>query len=122
MRTSELSYLQLSGRAQALSEAVLPREMLERMAEAQSAAEALRTLAENGVAPEEGLSAAAALRSEEHTFPRRDCCLIAAAFLWSGCGSVLAKSTRRLCLRGSVMGWTRRGAPGRTAAVSSCWT
>ena len=31
MRTSELSYLQLSGRAQALSEAVLPREMLERM-------------------------------------------------------------------------------------------
>lgn len=58
MKTHELSALHLSGRAQVLSETVLPRELLERMAAAESAAEAVRVLAEGGMTPEEGMSAA----------------------------------------------------------------
>ncbi len=58
MEMREPSGLYLSGRVQVLTGTVLPRELLERMAAAEGEGEALRMLAEGGVAPEEGASAA----------------------------------------------------------------
>lgn len=62
---NKLDYLYLSGRVHALSGAVLTRETLERMAEAESPAEALRIMAESGLAIHEGESTAEALEGQK---------------------------------------------------------